>query len=440
MKHIRILALCALLCLGLLAFSGCGSKPASSSEPAFTGDYKQLETLLDRGQYDAAISWIETLRENADRVIEPIDMDEEARKILPQLVGEYSRRPDYVANEEYSEAITVRDDMTFTEHGKTYSFEIVEVQPYPQENYTSVQISYSYPNENGDTSIRGRSFVVYDSGYVTFSGSHQKNDFVEKLIAEQFPAMVGTFKCPNADDVITLREDRTMDVNGTVRQLYFAPDGSDHSVLALYAINSDGYLSRVGLYHDEQGLLRISGSFYRLSDLELISLTADNLMDYFEWIDWEVNDKDENAFGDLTSVRIIRRLKLKDPYTSSVFRNETTFALEISFQEVRYSTASFTWDPKTDAVAVTIPETPDYTYDPSTTILNSLGARYVETRDGSVLDYYYLTGSEMTGRVSDSTLIDEDGIYHFEVSGYYDNFDANGMTITRSASTLALIK
>lgn len=441
MKHTKSMWICLLLCAVLLTLCACGAKPSATEHaPASTGDYKELESMLDKGQYDAAITWIEGLRRNSERVVETIDMDQETRRIMDQIVGDYSLCPSRYFNTDFPTALSIRDDMTFTQGDETHTFEITEIREEPNMDATIVSITYSVLREDGSAGKNGGAIYLYNSGYITMNDAYQKNDFVEALIQEQFTGLEGTYKDPNnADRQIIIREDRTVEIDGAVRPILFQPYWEDHTKLSMEYPTDNNYTSTLSTRYTDNGLLMVDWNCYRMSDLELVQITGDNLFDYFEWGDWELDYVNTNAFDEVSGVYLTRSLKLKDAYAASLFSQESSIALEVSYQRAEYQNVSFTWNPEDNSVAVTLPDRPRNVTEDSA-ILSYLNSRGHHEEDGYVVDFYYIAQQSLSSNITADTPRNESGAYELEESWFHARYNPEDLVVLRSETVLAFVK
>ena len=94
--------------------------------------------------------------------------------------------------------------------------------------------------------------------------------------------------------------------------------------------NKDTGIITASVYrYNEEGGSSSVGNFFNEAHYEKIEMTADNVMDYFEQIDY-VNYR-TNEFDEVTGITLGSRLALKKDYYARYFSTITDVAVEISF-------------------------------------------------------------------------------------------------------------
>lgn len=182
----RLFAL--LLAISMLSLTACGLNLSKFIPGGNKGDYKELEKLLDKGQYDAAITYIENMKEDAAAGPKvEVDSDDFTANFVKKIAGTYKKASTYA---EY-EVITINEDVTATIDGKTYTITIDSDEPNEVENYLSIR----EVTADGDKYVTGLSVKILDNGLISVgNGDYVDFDAAWEVADEEFKKLVGVYE------------------------------------------------------------------------------------------------------------------------------------------------------------------------------------------------------------------------------------------------------
>lgn len=437
MKKIKRLFL--LLLTVVLVLSGCGTSKTSVSSK-----YDPLINYLEKGQYDNAISWIETLKRNASNPSDnnswttsdsntssvSHDKDLDIPSIYYSIVGTYNyyNPSDYDDKSEDFEQIKIGNDLTATCDGKSYSIKISN----SSENNIYLMLSNTMGNDSFSMSIN-----VYENGvvatnkYIHFESTHQ-------IAEEKLAKLVGTYPkvYDGPSETMTINSDFTVSYDDVTRKILWAVDYEGN--VNLYVDNPEigSYYLSLGTHIRPDGIVVFGDYYYSEDNLIYVDITEDNFFDFFEMTPWHVTNKSYNAFNELTSIVGKKTLRLKAEYEEYLSQTFTKIALEYSFDYKDYWGSTMNWDPETDEIKlVKIVEHPDNN-NSNTNILNNL---YHDISDNNHC-YYFISEYVNCYLNDESTKKLPDGTYEFKASTLNNRCeDSWNFKVVRSNSRLAFV-
>lgn len=141
------------------------------------------------------------------------------------------------------------------------------------------------------------------------------------------PYMCGEWKALNVDDTaildsVIITEDENINIDGNNFKWKIITKSENTATCHIF--DGESVAGSFNFTIEDNGDIRLSlrgiteseVSLYKPDHYEVITITADNVFEYFEFQDfWKEN---RNAFDELTSVRIDTRLVLKEQYYSRV--------------------------------------------------------------------------------------------------------------------------
>ena len=436
-KKLLSLALAGVLVFSLCACGNTGS--TSDTSESSSKKYKELTEMLNEGQYDAAITYIEKLRDEAENSDEDDEDDDDSRSdLVAKLIGDYEPTINSTDYADYSN-ISINKDRTITVDGATYTYELNE---YPDYGY----IDLSYTDNSG--SHKSFSVYTYDNGYITLNNTYAKVGCLDDTVSEYFETMAGEYISSNDDwstfESITVNSDMTVTLGDETYPVAYTY--SDYDDTIRYYI--DGYSEYDTAYtvlsfekDEDTGIDKAMYYYYRADQIEFVDITADNFYDYFEWSDYKQDYATTNAFGETEYIYFARYLQLKDEYTDKFLRDFSNIAIEISYEEVRLDDCVAIYNPTTGSITVSdgVRDTNSWYMDTLTPTYQYISYEYDD--DYNVLFYY----------------IDDFGFYMYLIGDYRDlasfengvytsevKVDAGALygspSISRSATTLAFVK
>ena len=418
----------------IFAFAACGADRNVSNDK-----YSELESFLDKGQYDAAITLIQQMKDSANQPAAPQNQDAEKAALLDALAGFYTTP----YQEKYS-AITINKDMTITLDDKTYPIIYLD-KDHLQYSYTEGDVSYT----------NSLSFKIFDNGIVDLSYSYQQPDQLRSLMGEDYQKLVGQYHTVNERSEIrelTLHADYTMEIDGTLTPVFLRYEdysSNDGRVHLLYTPEGNPNSIRTLEYSiSDLGMITLAGHLVRDDQFDFIDLTEDNLNDYFEWTDWKVYPDNvyKNAFGELENVYSCRYLRLKDEFQPYYFDPLSSVALEIEYTPEYYNAATFTYNADTNVFTFSYESDPIPPFPAESSCqetfarLSERTYRDEETGDRISDGFYLLTVDANIAFNQDRDCTREGNTYIREPVFFVDEYCTNDFSILRSATKLAFLK
>lgn len=435
MQKRKLMSLLAVTAVLVACLCGCGKEKNSM-------DYKTLKELLDNGQYDSAISMIkeyrdaEYLAENQDKI------SDEEEELLEKIAGTYT--PNVLSTEVdgygYYKEIVVDDDLTLTIDDNTYPYRL-------RSNRDSVTGETYYYLEYKKDAADGGSFTTTlglymdENDYVWIDNSYIRRTDLEENARKNIKELVGEYVSyyPDKNPDLRINDDMTMTVAGTNYPIEYVYSNSTYYYSVVGYERYPG-INSSSLYYNKNDLnfITLWDSYYRPEQLYYVTITPDNLYDYFEWSDW-IPQLDTNAFNELSSIGICRYLKLKDEYTQYYYKEASTHAMEFTYTLQNFYDFSFTYDANTNSVTTQCSDVPDYISDPATKLSSYMDSKSHWEGDNNVLDFYYVLSESNYESVDSQKATIEGNKYTFNTS-YYNYYNNDGFALTRSNTTLAFIK
>lgn len=432
-KKILTLLLATALTLGLCA---CGKK----------NDYSDLEKLLDKGQYDAAITLIQQYKEDASK--EPVskaDIEAEDQAYLDAIVGEYTLKNPFYEYDDQVKVIKVNADMTLTLDDATYPFEIKKNQDLKR------YLSYKKTNADGSTWNDSVTFEIdEETGYVT-TWTHHRLDQLTPEAEEIWSKLVGNYVYKYKDNEwgkdVSIGDDFTISFDGVEHPVAYKYDTVNYStdekgICFIYSPENDNSYNTLTYSIDEDGFVTLWGDYYREDQIEYVKLDGDNLYDYFEWSDYELREVNKNAFDEPSYTYFARWFALKDEYKNNIITGLSDIALEVTYNSVRYYDATVAFNATDDSFIIDkgAASTSEWDTSECTDTLSwiSSDGDYDENGNWTVKRVYIMSSTFNGNLLSDNTVKNGD-VYTFKTS-LYEGLAEGNLKVNRSASVLAFKK
>ena len=423
-KKMMLLLLTGAMLLGLCS---CGDEDVESMPNT---PYAEINQLLDQGNYDSAIQLIREMRDAEQLEANRENIAEADAKLIEQIAGEYR------VSGLSGETMTINTDMTLIYNESTCLYEITHDR---DQNY----LKFSFESEEYDYPLTySWEIKIDDNGFIWLNDNYVRIAELDVAAKEYITPYIGTYESYQDGSTVVIKDESTASVDGKEYPLEYSYSPFE-KCFCFFISGYDHWDygdSRTSLYFtvDDKNFITMWSYYYRVDQLDLIEITADNLFDYFEWGDWYLSGVSRNAFDEVQNVSIARYLKLKDQYQPLYYENKTSVALEIEYKEEIYSASQIMVNLDTEAVSVDLGEI-TYHYDPSTRTISSLGVIGKYDDNG----IYTVTAISLLGEyinlsVTENTLI-EGSTYSFTTS-FDDPYLTNGFSVLRSATTLALKK
>lgn len=434
-KFLTVLALVGALSLGL---TGCGSK----------NSYDDVVKLLQKGQYDAAITKIEEYKTKAETEGEKaeVDVEEEDAALLAKLVGEYELNPSYANYEgnNYFTSVIINDDMTINCDGNSYPFTIKRSTGTDSKGQSVEEVRIQFKIND-----LTKSFMINENsrGYISLDSTYIRPDLMQADADDVWSKLVGTYIDKHSFfgfETAELTSDYTIIIDGTSYPVKFtyseSSDAENEGVFNFYVMNSDNvYTSNISYSIAEDGTVEVY-NLINQNQVEYVELTADNFWDYFEWSDYTVDSKNTNAFDEVTSISVAKFLKLKDEYTDKFLSEYSDLALEFTYDNMYAPNATIVWDSSSDSLTVDEGVIEQDSYTPTdTTTFSYLGSRYDYEQNRNA--FYYLYTTSRSVYVEDSYVTVDGTTWTATNESFYGlGYTPDHCQITRSATTLAFKK
>ena len=212
----------------------------------------------------------------------------------------------------------------------------------------------------GETQNNDKTQTGENAGSIESENTSSADDDTKSENSSKFlPYMCGEWKALNIDDEgvldsVIITEDENLNIDGnnfkwklitesenTVTCNIF--DGETVAGSFNFTIEDNGDI-RLSL----RGITESEVSLYKPDHYEVITVTTDNVYDYFELRDfWK---ESTNAFGELTSVRIDTKLVLKDEYYSRLSQR----LMGDGFSETVVENGAIEWNYKRSGLDVVV--------------------------------------------------------------------------------------
>ncbi len=394
MKKSKLIAmLMAVVMLFGLTACGGGSGEDPIAPVSLEEKYSDIISMLEREQYDSALSYIREMRDKAQMEANKDNVDAAAKDLVAEFAGEYVLNCVSAYETTTLRTILINADMTLTIEGVTYPMSIVT-----EKGDTEPHIEYQVVNADGSESKKYLYPSVTEAGLHTIMiyENYFRKDEMESLAKKELETIAGEYQSYRDETLITIQNDFTAVIDGTTYPIEYTYDTYGKRI-RFYAMGYSRYdgggdtYTELDVRYDDKGFASLWFDYNRNDQLEFVEITAENFYDYFEFRDWELDSTDENAFGEIADMRIVHYIALKPEYTEKYYSLRSKVAAEISTTSVSYGNSEITVDIASREVSIQFGKA-DYRYDPSSQIYSGVYKKehYDDVLNDYVTDLYYL--------------------------------------------------